>query len=353
VKPDIRIYATTPESMPQRGFEGVEAPSGADYVAQVCDAARWAERHGCAGTLIYTNNTLVDGWQVARLVIESTERLRPLVAVEPTLMSPYAVAKMLTTFAHLYGRTVDVNYVAGGFKGHLKARDDASSHDRRYERVEEYGRYIRLLCESVRPASMEGEFYRMENLRLAPAMDPGHRPLVTMAGSSDAGRRAARALGATQIHYPTPIEEFAASQFSAVGGSGVRIGIIARATSEQAWSVADRRFPSSIRGRRMHSMAGRASDAAWHRQLRERRSEATGEQGVYWLKPFETYKTFCPYYVGSYDDVAVELAGMMKLGVTLFVLDIYEFEDDFVHAREVFERAEWAAFDSRARRRSG
>ena len=103
----------------------------------------------------------------------------------------------------------------------------------------------------------------------------------------------------------------------------------------------------------MHAMASRASDAAWHQQLRERRAEAKGERGVYWLKPFETYKTFCPYYVGSYDDVAAELAGMMGLGITLFVLDIFEREDDYAHAAEAFARAESAAFGPRARRETG
>jgi alkanesulfonate monooxygenase len=332
----IQIYATTPESVPQQSFEGAVTPSGKDYVRLVQDSACWAEQYGCAGTLIYTNNTLVDGWQVARTVLETTSHLRPLVAVEPTLMSPYAVSKILTTFAHLFERTVDINLVAGGFNGHLKARDDNFSHDRRYERVEEYGRFIQLLLSSQRPASMDGEFYHMKNLKLVPPMTPEFQPLVTLAGSSEAGRQAARALGATQIHYPVPIEDFASIHLSEEGNSGVRIGIITRPTSEEAWAEADRRFPTSKQGHRMHVMASRTSDASWHKRLRELELDAEGERGVYWLKPFKTYKTFCPYYVGSYEDVAAELAGMIELGVSLFVLDILETEEDYFHTQQVF-----------------
>ncbi len=334
----IQIYATTPESVPQQSFEGVATPSGKDYVRLVQDSAGWAEEYGCAGTLIYTNNTLVDGWQVARSVLECTSHLRPLVAVEPTLMSPYAVAKILTTFAHLFERTVDINLVAGGFEGHLKSRNDSCSHDHRYERVEEYGRFIQLLLSSQRPVSMDGECYHMKNLKLVPPMKPEFQPLVTLAGSSEAGRKAARALGATQIHYPVPIEDFALVQLCDTGDSGVRIGVIGRPTSEEAWAEADRRFPTSQQGHRMHVMASRTSDANWHKRLRE--LDVEGVRGVYWLKPFKTYKTFCPYYVGSYEDVAAELAGMIELGVSLFVLDILETEADYFHTRQVFDLAE-------------
>ena len=81
----VHVYATTPESEPQelkmRSDKNATAPSGADYRQQVIDSAQWAEASGCTGTLIYTNNTLVDGWAVAQLILDHTERLHPLVAV--------------------------------------------------------------------------------------------------------------------------------------------------------------------------------------------------------------------------------------------------------------------------------
>jgi alkanesulfonate monooxygenase len=59
---------------------------------------------GCEGSLIYTENGLVDPWVVAQVLVESTTSLAPLVAVQPVYMHPYSVAKMVSTLAHLYER---------------------------------------------------------------------------------------------------------------------------------------------------------------------------------------------------------------------------------------------------------
>src|SRR4051812_4538315 len=103
-------YSTCP---PYRGGEG-EA-----YRRQVRDVARWSEEAGCEGILVYTDNSLLDTWLVAQLVIQSTSSLSPLVAVQPVYMHPYTVAKMVTTLSLLHRRRIDLNIVAGGFKNDL------------------------------------------------------------------------------------------------------------------------------------------------------------------------------------------------------------------------------------------
>ena len=111
--------------------------------------------------LVYTDNTEVDPWLVAQHIIQSTSRLCPLVAIQPIYMHPYAVAKMVSSLAHLYGRRVYLNMVAGGFKNDLVALNDATPHDRRYERLVEYTTIIQRLLSDLNPA-----------LRLPPPMDP-------------------------------------------------------------------------------------------------------------------------------------------------------------------------------------
>jgi hypothetical protein len=71
---DLRVFTTTP---PSRG----EDPK--TYLQRVADAARWSEAAGCEGTLVYTDNSLVDPWLVSQAIIQSTERLSPLVAIQP------------------------------------------------------------------------------------------------------------------------------------------------------------------------------------------------------------------------------------------------------------------------------
>ena len=85
--------------------------------------ARWSESAGCEGVLIYTDNRLVDPWLVSQIVIEATDSLSPLVAVQPIYMHPYTVTKMVTTLGYLYDRKIYLNMVAGGFNSPLKKSD--------------------------------------------------------------------------------------------------------------------------------------------------------------------------------------------------------------------------------------
>jgi alkanesulfonate monooxygenase len=59
----------------------------------------------------------------------------------------------------------------------------------------------------------------------------------------------------------------------------------------------------------------------------------------YWLWPFENYKTFCPYLVGSYECVAAELAKYIARGYLSFILDIPPTEEELAHINFVFARA--------------
>src|SRR5919204_6216750 len=98
--PSLSVFTTCPSS------RGVPVLS---YRTAICDVARWSERAGCVGMLVYADNGLVDPWLVAQLVITATERLAPLVAVQPMYMHPYAVAKLVSSMALLHGRRVDLN----------------------------------------------------------------------------------------------------------------------------------------------------------------------------------------------------------------------------------------------------
>src|SRR5207248_5830513 len=96
-----------------------EAPAG--YVEHVVQAARWSDEAGYRGMLVYTDNGLVDPWLVAQVVLQQTEQLCPLVAVQPVYMHPYSVAKMVASLAFLHGRRIYLNIVAGGVWNHLPA----------------------------------------------------------------------------------------------------------------------------------------------------------------------------------------------------------------------------------------
>jgi alkanesulfonate monooxygenase len=325
----IRVYTTSPQS------KDVAAGEYADRVGTV---ARWSERAGCNGILVYTDNGIADPWLVAQLIIQSTETLRPLVAVQPIYMNPFAAAKMVATLGYLHGRQIDLNMVAGGFRNDLLALDDETPHDERYVRLVEYARVVRGLLTASDGFSFTGTYYRLANARLRPRLEDHLQPGFLVSGSSSAGMAAARAIGATAVKYPQPAHQESVDPDSDVG-AGIRMGVIARPTDGEAWGVAHERFPPDRLGQLTHAVAMSVSDSEWHRQLSARTDAPDRTADAYWLWPFQNYKTFCPYLVGSYDQVAVELRGYLERGFRTFILDVPRSGDDLAHTNVAFDRA--------------
>jgi alkanesulfonate monooxygenase len=329
VNSNFKIFATCPQS---------RDVGSAEYAARVRDVARWSEQAGCEGMLVYTDNGIADPWLVSQLILQATERLAPLVAVQPAYMHPYSVAKMVTSLAYIHHRRLYLNMLAGGFRNDLLALNDPTPHDERYERTVEYTQLVtRLLAgETVTHA---GRYYTVEKLSLTPLLPAELQPGVLISGSSPAGLEAAHRIGATPVKYPKRAHE-EPDQHEEQQGAGIRVGIVARPSAEEAWRVARERFPEDRKGQIAHTLAMKVSDSHWHRQLSQmaREEGEQDEQDPYWLWPFEQYATFCPYLVGSYERVAAELGRYVELGYGCFILDIPPSEEELRHIGVVFER---------------
>jgi alkanesulfonate monooxygenase len=203
----------------------------------------------------------------------------------------------------------------------------------------EYTTIIQRLLAGGAPVTFEGQFYQIEQLSLKPALAKDLYPVITISGSSPAGVAAAHSLGAIPVAYPEPPEKCAAQDVNGNGGSGIRVGIIARENEEEAWRVADRRFPSDRVGQIKHDLAMKVSDSNWHKTLSDLGNRLKETRDTYWLWPFQNYKGFCPYLVGSYGKVAAEVQRYIASGCRTFILDVPESEEELGHAGIVFNRA--------------
>jgi alkanesulfonate monooxygenase len=288
---------------------------------------------------VFSDNRQLDPWLISQLIIEATERLCPLVAIQPIYMHPYTVAKVITSFAFLYGRRLYLNMVAGGFKNDLAALNDTTAHDERYARLVEYTRIIQGLLRTADPISIHGRYYGVSNLKLTPPLPSDLVPGVLVSGSSAAGMDAARQLDATAVEYPKPPNEYTTAPPADIASRGIRIGIIARPDDADAWSAARGRFPEDRKGQITHELAMKVSDSHWHQQLSELGRHASSVVNPYWLAPFQNYKATCPYLVGSCERVAEEVAQYLAVGYRTFILDEPTSAEDLRYAGTVFERA--------------
>lgn len=323
----IEVFSTCPPS------SGVPADL---YIERLTEIARWSEAAGCKGILVFSDNSNLDPWLLSHIILQQTKTLCPLVAVQPVYMHPYWVAKQVTSLGHVYGRRIYLNMVAGGFKNDLEALNDTTPHDQRYARLIEYTEIIMRLLSSSEPLTYDGAFHSVSKLKLTPPLPESLVPGVFVSGSSEAGIAAAKALGATAIKYPKPAgEEDPASDD--VVRPGIRVGIIARKEEADAWDVARGRFPEDRKGQLTRNLATKVSDSVWHKQLSH--MDETREKSPYWLVPFHNYKTMCPYLVGSYEQVADELARYFNAGYRTVILDIPPNAEELTHTFAAFDRA--------------
>jgi alkanesulfonate monooxygenase len=317
----LTVYTTMP------GWDG-SAP--AEYQRNIIEQARWSEEAGCRGALVYSDPEQLEAWTTAQLIVAKTERFVPLIAANPVYMHPFSVAQMVSTIGFLYQRTVDLNLVSGGFEVHLRQLGCRLDHQQRYEQLTEYGQIVMNLLAGKRPTSHRGAYYTLSAASLAQPLDPGLTPNIYVSGASEDCARAQQNLAIDRLTYPREPSTYAG--VAPLAAWGVKIGIIARSDSADAWRAAHRRFPRDPSGEQSHDWASKLVKSHWRKQQFQDALAESAPNGAYWLYPFRAFRTFAPYLVGSYDEVGEVFARYRDLGVRTVILDHPTDPDDLHHA---------------------
>ncbi len=318
------IYTTCPE------LEGDQPGSIAKRVIEI---ARWCESRGHTGMLIRSSNRLADPWAIAQLLLHETESLRPVVTVQPLYMHPYTVAKKVATLANVYGRVPDLYFVAGGSNTDLLSLDDRAGHDGRYRRVTEYAEMINALLTSTRPITHVGESYRVYKPATLAPLAEDQRPQFFIAASSSAGRQAAEELGARSV----------SSLGFGDGAECLFLGLVVRATEDEAWDVARARFKADAAGRLAHRLDMAWNDSRWNDRL-SRLADSDDRENL-WLEPFENRQSRSAYLVGDARQTARHLQQALGSGARSFFLEPPDCRADIEQASDALERA-WTRFQS-------
>lgn len=309
------------------------------YTRELMKIVRWSDDAELRGGLVYTDCNSIDSWMVAQAAIVNSPRFIPLVAIQPMDLTPFALAKAVASLALLYGRRIDLNFVSGGFSGDLAAQGDDVPHDSRYERLIEYVTIVRTLLAGDR-AEYAGRYYNVRGaqLRFPPPADLV--PMAYVSGSSEASVQAAESLGLRQLSYPLPPDDFAGGQVRKNKfGTGIRIGIIARDDSSEAWKIAHKRFPVNAQGAARMKLLCAITESSWQDAIISLDLPDNNNGNPYWLVPFRNFHSFCPYLVGSYDEVVEELRKYLRGGVRAFILDDPREQEDLRYAQTAIQRA--------------
>ena len=213
------------------------------YLTQVATAA---EQLGFDSVLTPTGTWCEDPWIATAALIGATERLRFIVAVRPSAMTPTAVAQFGATFQRMSGGRLLLNVVTGGDREDLHRFGDWLEHDARYARTDEFLTVLRGAWSGT-PFDFDGVHYRVAGATVAEAPDPV--PAIYFGGASPAAARVSGRQADVHLIWAEPtagtiqqldvVRAEAAAQGRRVE-FGLRVHVISRDTSEQAWAEANR-----------------------------------------------------------------------------------------------------------------
>lgn len=213
-----------------------------DYLGQI---ARAAEQQGVEALLTPTSTDCQDAWITAAALARETQRLKFLVAMRPGLISPTLAAQMAATLQRFSGNRALLNVVTGGEDIEQRRFGDDVDKDGRYARAGEFMHVFRRLFEGE-TVTFHGEHLWVDG---AVVPDPPQRPDLYFAGSSAAAIDVAAQHADVYLTWGEPpamvadkidrVRDAAAARGRELE-FGIRLHVISRSTSDEAWAVADR-----------------------------------------------------------------------------------------------------------------
>lgn len=318
--------------------------------------ARTAEQLGFESVLTPTGTWCEDAWITTAALSQITTRLKFLVAFRPGLISPTLAAHQAATFQRISGGRLLLNIVTGGDAVEQARFGDHLDHDERYRRTGEFLDVLRGVSSVPRGQTydLDGAYYQIEGARIEFGdWDP---PQLFFGGASSAAEEVAAQYVDTYLAWgETPAQiadrlDRVRARAAACGRElkfGIRLHVISRDTSADAWAQAER------------LLAGLTPERINSAQQVLARSDSVGQQRMMALHHGSTASLeispnlWAGYglvrggagtaLVGSHAEVADRIAEYHQLGIDHFILSGQP------HVEEAYWFAEGAGAVLRAR----
>jgi alkanesulfonate monooxygenase len=309
--------------------DGQERAPTVGYIGQI---ARAAESLGFDAALTPTSSWCEDAWVMTAALTQVTRTFKFLVAFRPGLQSVTLAAQMAATYQRLSGGRLLLNVVTGGDDVEQRRFGDHLEKPARYARAGEYLHVLRDLW-SGEPVDFRGEHLQVAGAQIVPAPV---WPEVYLGGSSAAALDVAARYADVYLTWGEP-PAAVAGKLDAVRERaerhgrdlrfGIRLHVITRDTSQEAWAEAQRLLdgldPAAIR--RAQAIQ-RASQSEGQRRMVELHGGRTDALEVYpnlWAGVGLVRGGAGTALVGSHEEVADRIAEYHDLGVDEFILSGY------------------------------
>jgi alkanesulfonate monooxygenase len=323
-------------------------PLSLDYMGQI---ARAADANGYFGVLLPTGRSCEDSWVVASALVPMTKQLRFLVAVRPGLLEPAVAARMAATLDRISNGRALINVVTGGDPSELAGDGFFLDHSQRYAVTDEFLTIWRRLMQGE-TVTQQGEHLRVQDGKLLyPPVQTPYPPLY-FGGSSAAGQEVAGKHCDVYLTWGEPpaavAEKLAAARAAAARygrtfSYGIRLHVIVRETSAEAWDAAERLISKLDDGVIAAAQASFARfDSEGQRRMAAlhggRRDKLVVSPNL-WAGVGLVRGGAGTALVGNPEEVAERMREYMALGIDRFILSGYpHLEECYRFAELVFPR---------------
>ena len=309
---------------------GTDRAPDVGYIGQI---ARSAEQLGFDAALTPTSSWCEDAWLMTAALTQVTERFRFLVAFRPGLTSPTLAAQMAATFQRVSGGRLLLNVVTGGDDAEQRRFGDHLGKEERYARAGEFLAIVRALWDGE-PVDFTRRALR--DRRRPDRARPGVAGPVLRRAPQTAAIEVAAAQADVYLTWGEPPGAVAekigrvrerAAELGRELRFGIRLHVITRETSREAWAEADR------------LLAGLDPEQIKRAQAVQRNSQSEGQRRMTALHDgrtdsLEIYPNLWAgvglvrggagtALVGSHDEVCDRIAEYHELGIDEFILSGY------------------------------
>ena len=308
---------------------GAERAPDIGYMGQI---ARSAEHLGFTAALTPTSSWCEDAWVLTAGLTQVTERLAFLVAFRPGLLSPTLAAQMAATYQRISGGRLLLNVVTGGDDVEQQRFGDHQGKEARYRRAAEFLHIVRALW-TGQPVDFAGEFFDVRGAQIVPAPV---WPDIYLGGSSPAAIEVAAAAADVYLTWGEPPGAVAEKldrvreRAKAAGRElrfGIRLHVIARDTSAEAWAQAQRLLdgldPAAIERAQAIQRASGSEGQQRMMALHGGRTDALEVSPNLWAGVGLVRGGAGTALVGSYEEVADRIAEYYALGIDEYILSGY------------------------------
>ena len=299
------------------------------YIGQI---ARSAEQLGFTAALTPTSSWCEDAWVMTAGLTQVTQRFKFLVAFRPGLVSPMIAAQMAATYQRITGGRLLLNIVTGGDDAEQRRFGDHLDKEARYRRAGEFLHVVRELWTGDE-VDFQGEFFDIRGARVLPARV---WPDVYFGGSSPAGLDVAAQYADVYLTWGEPpgavadkldqVRERAKSAGRELR-FGIRLHVIARDTSAEAWAVAhkllDGLSPAAIERAQAIQRASQSEGQRRMVALHNGRTDALEVSPNLWAGVGLVRGGAGTALVGSHEEVADRIAEYHELGIDEYILSGY------------------------------